>query len=160
VPSVLPAFFFEHLSINGLQVRADIKKLMDSIKGLSETTAIFQRQLDDKDREISRKLEVKALEIEQIKQELASQRKNLSSILSLVNDNAGDSETRENETQGARFLELWKTLQELQNKSLEQSWSGVGEHVPVVDVVEALTAELKRLMKPYEELEKSKQETK
>jgi hypothetical protein len=151
---------FEHLSINGLQVRADIKKLMDSIKGLSETSVIFQRQLDDKDREIGGKLRVKDSEIEQIKQELASQRKSLSSILSLVYDNAGDLESKENESQGERFLELWKILQELQNKNIAESWAGEGEHVPAVDVVEALTVELKRLMKPYEESEKRKQEKK
>jgi hypothetical protein len=42
---------FEHLSINGLQVRADLKKVMDTIKGLTETQSIFQRKFEEKDQE-------------------------------------------------------------------------------------------------------------
>src|SRR3990170_2672780 len=43
---------FEHLSINGLQVRADLRKVMDTLKGLTETNTVFQRELEAKDREI------------------------------------------------------------------------------------------------------------
>lgn len=43
---------FEHLSINGLQVRADLKKVMDTLKGLTETNNVFQRQLEAKDKEL------------------------------------------------------------------------------------------------------------
>ena len=43
---------FEHLSINGLQVRADLKKVMDTLKGLTDTQTIFQRKLDEKDQEL------------------------------------------------------------------------------------------------------------
>src|SRR3990170_2544937 len=43
---------FEYLSINGLQVRADLKKVMDTLKGLTETNVVFQRQLDAKDKEL------------------------------------------------------------------------------------------------------------
>lgn len=43
---------FEHVSINGLQVRADLKKVMDTLKGLTETQAIFQRELEKKDQEL------------------------------------------------------------------------------------------------------------
>jgi hypothetical protein len=42
---------FEHLSINGLQVRADLKKVMDAMKGLTETQTVFQRKLEEKDQE-------------------------------------------------------------------------------------------------------------
>lgn len=43
---------FEHISINGLQVRADMKKVMDTLKGLTDTTVILQKQLDTKDKEL------------------------------------------------------------------------------------------------------------
>jgi hypothetical protein len=43
---------FEYLSINGIQVRADIKKVMDTLKGLTETNVVFQRQLEAKDKEV------------------------------------------------------------------------------------------------------------
>lgn len=43
---------FEHLSINGLQVRADLKKVMDTLKGLTEANMVFQRQLEAKDKEL------------------------------------------------------------------------------------------------------------
>ena len=43
---------FEHLSINGLQVRADLKKVMDTLKSLTEANMVFQRQLDAKDQEL------------------------------------------------------------------------------------------------------------
>ncbi len=67
---------FEHVSINGLQVRADLKKVMDTLKGLTDTNAIFQRQLDAKDKELE---EVKR-EFEQVKSEL----KALSSLIKQV----------------------------------------------------------------------------
>jgi len=43
---------FEHLSINGLQVREDLKKVMDTLKSLTDTNVVFQKQLDAKDREL------------------------------------------------------------------------------------------------------------
>jgi hypothetical protein len=43
---------FEHVSINGLQVRADMKKVMDGLKSLNDMNAVFQRQLEAKDREL------------------------------------------------------------------------------------------------------------
>ena len=147
---------FEHLSINGLQVRADIKKLMDSIKGLSETTTIFQKQLDDKDKEIEGKLQAKSKEIEEIKQDLALQKHNLSRILTLVYDTAED----DNEAKGNEFLQLWLRLRELQEKNLDKGFTDEYEPIPLEDVVEAFTKELKRVIKPYEELEKQKQQKK
>jgi hypothetical protein len=53
---------FEHVSINGLQVRADMKKVMDGLKSLNDMNAVFQRQLDAKDKELEEvKSELKAL---------------------------------------------------------------------------------------------------
>jgi len=147
---------FEHLSINGLQVRADIKKLMDSIKGLSDTTAIFQRQLDDKDKEIEGKLQAKSKEIEEIKQDLALQKHNLSRILTLVYDNAED----DGDAKGNEFLQLWLRLRELQEKNIDKGFTEEYEPIPLEDVVEAFTKELKRVIKPYEALEKQKQQKK
>ena len=53
---------FEHLSINGLQVRNDLKKVMDTLKGLTDTNVVFQRQLEAKDKELEEvKSELRAL---------------------------------------------------------------------------------------------------
>ena len=53
---------FEHVSINGLQVRADMKKVMDGLKSLNDMNAVFQRQLEAKDKELDDvKSELKAL---------------------------------------------------------------------------------------------------
>ena len=53
---------FEHLSINGLQVRTDLKKVMDGLKGLNDVQTVFQRQLEAKDKELEEvKTELKAL---------------------------------------------------------------------------------------------------
>ena len=125
---------------------------MDTLKGLTETNAVFQRQLDDKDREITRRIEVKGKEIEQIKQELAKYKDSLSSIQSLVFAEA-NPEAENGMKRGEDFLELWAVLSKLQSQNLEAQWNRKGrKNVPYIDVVEALTKELKRLIKPYEDL--------
>jgi hypothetical protein len=43
---------FEYLSINGLQVRADLKKVMEALKSLRDANTVFQSQLEAKDREL------------------------------------------------------------------------------------------------------------
>jgi hypothetical protein len=43
---------FEYLSINGLQVRADLKKVMEALKSLREANMVFQSQLEAKDKEL------------------------------------------------------------------------------------------------------------
>ena len=43
---------FEHLSINGLQTRIDIKKVMDALKTVEETNVLFHTQLSEKTKEI------------------------------------------------------------------------------------------------------------
>lgn len=53
---------FEHVSINGLQVRNDVTKLSKTVMGLTETIGVFQRQLEAKDKELDDvKSELKAL---------------------------------------------------------------------------------------------------
>jgi hypothetical protein len=53
---------FEYLSINGLQVRADLKKVMDALKSLNDVNMVFQRQLEAKDKELETvKNELRAL---------------------------------------------------------------------------------------------------
>lgn len=53
---------FEHVSINGLQVRNDVTKLSKTVMGLTETIGVFQRQLEAKDKELDDvKSELRAL---------------------------------------------------------------------------------------------------
>ncbi|MCW3984643.1 MAG: tyrosine-type recombinase/integrase [Candidatus Bathyarchaeota archaeon] len=53
---------FEHVSINGLQVRNDLKKVMDGLNSLSSMNEVFRRQLEAKDRELQElRGELKAL---------------------------------------------------------------------------------------------------
>jgi hypothetical protein len=78
----------------------------------------------------------------------------------LVYANSGDLENSENEKQCNEFLELWLRLRELQEKNLDKAFTEEFEPVPLEDVVEAFTKELKRVIKPYEELEKKKQQNK
>jgi predicted nuclease with TOPRIM domain len=44
---------FEHLSINGLQVRKDIKKVMEALHHVEDANMIIQRQLTARDNEIN-----------------------------------------------------------------------------------------------------------
>ena len=43
---------FEYLSINGLQVRADLKKVMEALRSLRDANMVFQSQLEAKDKEL------------------------------------------------------------------------------------------------------------
>ncbi len=53
---------FEYLSINGLQVRADLKKVMEALKSLRDANMVFQNQLEVKDKELEKvRDELKAL---------------------------------------------------------------------------------------------------
>ena len=38
---------FEHLSINGMQTRMDIKRVMDALKSVEDTNVLFQKQIDN-----------------------------------------------------------------------------------------------------------------
>jgi hypothetical protein len=53
---------FEHLSINGLQVRNDLKKVMEGLNNLNQMNTVFRGQLEAKDRELEEvRSELKAL---------------------------------------------------------------------------------------------------
>jgi DNA-directed RNA polymerase subunit L len=111
--------------------------------------------------ELKNQLNEKSQEIKQIKQELANQNGYLSSILTLLYNNKGDFETRENEKLGDDFLELWKKIENERTKNLMAAWNNPeAKLVPYQDIVEALTKELKRIMKPYEEIKQQSADTK
>jgi hypothetical protein len=78
----------------------------------------------------------------------------LSSILSLLYENSGEAESRENERRGDELLELWKEIGKKRGKNVDDSFNGKAKPVPYQDVVEALTKELKRILSLYEEAEK------
>ena len=80
----------------------------------------------------------------------------ISSLLTLLYNNKGDPETGENEEIGDRFIELWKEVRELQHKNLMDAWKSEGKvrFLPRRDIVEELTKTLKRIKKPYDELER------
>ena len=79
----------------------------------------------------------------------------ISSILTLLYDNKGDFETRENEVIGDKFIELWKEVRQKQFKHLEDAWRNRKiTLLPFMDIVEELTKTLKRIKKPYDELER------
>jgi len=79
----------------------------------------------------------------------------IGSILSLLYDNKGDFETRQNEVIGDNFVELWKEVRQKQHQHLVDAWGNREiKLLPLVDIVEELTKTLKRIKKPYDELEK------
>jgi integrase len=43
---------FEHLSINGIQTRLDVKRVMTALKGVQDANMVFQKELEKKDREM------------------------------------------------------------------------------------------------------------
>jgi archaellum component FlaC len=43
---------FEHLSINGIQTRSDIKRVMDALKSVEDANIVFQKQFEAKDKEL------------------------------------------------------------------------------------------------------------
>ena len=53
---------FEHLSINGIQTRLDVKRVMEALKGVQDANIVFQKELEKKDREMNElKDQVRAL---------------------------------------------------------------------------------------------------
>jgi hypothetical protein len=114
------------------------------IKTIS-TKKRYQREIDKRDSQI--------VEMEQT---IARDSEYISSILSLIYSNKGDPETHENEEIGDRFIKLWKEVSKLQIKNLEDVWKSEGkvELLPMLDIVEELTKTLKRIKKPYDEIER------
>ena len=95
-------------------------------------------------------------QIKEMKQTIARDSEFISSILTLLYNNKGDPETGENEEIGDRFIELWKEVRKLQHKNLMDTWQSEGKikYIPLLDIVEELTKTLKRIKKPYDELER------
>ena len=95
-------------------------------------------------------------QIEGMKQTIARDNEYISSILTLLYNNRGDPETHENEEIGDNFIERWKEVSEIQLKNLRDAWQSEGKIrlLPFLDIVEELTKTLKRIKKPYDELER------
>lgn len=85
----------------------------------------------------------------------------ISSILTLLYNNKGDPETGQNEKVGDNFIELWKEVSDKQTKNLKDAWQSHSkiELLPLIDIVEELTKTLKRIKKPYDELERRTRNT-
>ena len=96
-------------------------------------------------------------QIKEMKQTITADNEYISSILTLLYNNRGDPETGENEQIGDNFIELWKETRDKQLKNLWDSWQSNFkiELLPGVDIIEELTKTLKRIKKPFDELEKS-----
>ena len=108
--------------------------------------------ISEENQKIKKILDEKGQEIKQIQQEATSQKEYLSSILSLVYaDVSGPPKENWYKEIGNEFLELWKRLGALQNKNLEDSINEGVKIIPYESATEALTKELKRIIKPYEE---------
>jgi hypothetical protein len=85
-----------------------------------------------------------------MRQTIARDNEYISSILTLIYNNMGDPETGENVKIGNEFVELWKETQEKQWKHLP--WLGE-DYVEWVDIIEEFTKTLRRIKKPYDDLE-------
>ena len=112
---------------------------------ISPTRKLYQNEIHWRDRKIG-----------EMKQTITRDSDYISSILTLLYNNKGDPETGENEEIGDRFIELWKEVRKLQLKNLEVAWKSEGEIkvLPFLDIVEELTKTLKRIKRPYDELER------
>ena len=95
-------------------------------------------------------------QIKEMKQTIARDSEYINSILTLLYNNKGDPETGENEEIGDRFIELWKEVRKLQHKNLMDALKSEGkiQLLPRLDIVEELAKTLKRIKKPYDELER------
>jgi archaellum component FlaC len=70
------------------------------------------------------------------------------------NCNTADPEAGENEKIGEHFIELWKEDAK-QRKNLLDTWGTTGKLIsPFKDIIEELTKTVKRIKKPYDELER------
>jgi len=101
-------------------------------------------------------LEKQDSQIEEMTKTIAIDSEYISSILTLLYNNKGDPETGQNEKVGDNFIELWKEVSDKQTKNLRDAWQSCFkiELLPLIDIVEELTKTLKRIKKPYDELER------
>lgn len=96
-------------------------------------------------------------ENKQMNQTIAKDNEYISSILTLLYNNKGNYETRENIKLGDYFIELWRKTAEEQRQNMKKCWTTRGKTklLPRKDILEELTKTLKRIMKPYKELRKT-----
>lgn len=107
-------------------------------------------------RKATKNFEKQDIENREMIQTIARNKEFISSILTLLYNNQGDPETGENEIIGDNFIKLWKEVSDMQIKNLMDVMQSRGkiELVPYIDIVEELTKTLKRIKKPYYELER------
>ena len=100
-------------------------------------------------------------QIKEMEQKITKDNEFIGSILTLLYNNEGDFETGQNEVIGDNFIKLWKELRDKQLQNLEDSWNSRGKIklLEYKDIVEELTKTLKRIKKPYDELERQTVET-
>jgi hypothetical protein len=104
------------------------------------------------EQEMKEEIEKRDRQIKEIQQQMAIDHEYISSILTLLYNNKGDYETGENITLGDAFVDLWKKTAAEQHKNLMDAWNRKAKLIPYEDILESLTKELRRILKPYEEL--------
>ena len=119
---------------------------------------IVQRQQDllNPDIKIQRRIESQTNQIEELKQTIVRDNEYISSILSLLYDNKGKWETRENIKLGDKFIKLWQEAKDVQLIHMVDFLNKRDRYIPYVDILEELTKTLENILKPYEELKKTR----
>jgi len=102
------------------------------------------------------KIESQNNQIEELKQTIVRDNEYISSILSLLYDNKGNWETGENIKLGDKFIKLWQEAKDVQLMHMVDFLNERKKYVPYVDILEELTKTLENILKPYEELKKTK----
>ena len=76
--------------------------------------------------------------------------------MSLLYDNKGKWETRENIKLGDKFIKLWQEAKDVQLIHMVDFLNKRDRYIPYVDILEELTKTLENILKPYEELKKTR----
>jgi hypothetical protein len=100
---------------------------------------------------LSQETESQSRQIESLERKIVKDNEYISSILSLLYDNKGDWNTGENVKLGDNFIKLWQKVSDEQLRNTIEFLNGQSKYVPFVDVLEALTKTLKRILRRYEE---------
>jgi hypothetical protein len=127
---------YKHRAMPFLEIESPI------IIKINPTKKRFRNEIEKRDNQIK-----------EMTQTIAKDNEYIGSILTLLYNNNGDPETGENEKIGDDFIELWKATSDKQMKNMDDSWGNWGILLPYEDIVEELTKTLKRIKKPYDELE-------
>jgi hypothetical protein len=100
------------------------------------------------------KIESQHDQINELAQTIARNNEYISSILSLLYDNGGNPDTRENVKLGDNFIKLWQRVADKQLMNNLDFLNGRSEYVPCVDILEELTKTLQNILRPYKEARK------